>query len=49
MISLTVGKQKRTPKEKMDEMALRIPFPLDRASFGKSSEEIRFGKLSGPI
>ena len=47
--AFTTGKRVRTTKEKTEEIALRIPFPFERASFGKSSEEIRFGKLSGPI
>ena len=47
--SLILGKNDKTVNEKIDETARRIPFPLDRASFGKTSEEIRFGKLSGPI
>ena len=49
MASFTTGKRLRTMKEKTEEIALRIPFPFERASFGKSSEDIRFGKLSGPI
>ena len=47
--AFTTGKRVSTMKEKTEEIALRIPFPFERASFGKSSEEIRFGKLSGPI
>ena len=49
MASFTTGKRVSTMKEKTEEIALRAPFPFERASFGKSSEEIRFGKLSGPI
>ena len=49
MAAFTTGKRVRTTKEKTEEIALRIPFPFERASFGKSSEEMRFGKLSGPI
>ena len=49
IIVFRVGKAVNTMKEKTDETALRIPFPCDRAWFGKISEEIKFGKLSGPI
>ena len=33
----------------MEETALNNPLQFDREWFGNISEEIRFGKLSGPI
>ena len=48
-VVLMVGKQVRTAKENMEDTARRIPLHFDREWFGKISEDIRFGKLSGPI
>ena len=49
IVLASVGKAVSTRKENMEETALRIPLQLDLAWLGNISEDIRFGKLSGPI
>ena len=49
IVLVSVGKAVSTRNENTEETARRIPLQLDLAWLGNISEEIRFGKLSGPI